>query len=104
MHPRHFLKAGLLCLLLVTGFVTGWEMYLRSKGVNAAFDDGPLLWSDKRAKVYTTPDKATIFIGSSRIKYDLDIETWRNFTGEDAVQLAMEGSSPLPVLDDLAAD
>jgi hypothetical protein len=63
------------------------------------------LWADKRAKaVKFAADKATVFIGSSRIKYDLDIATWRKLTGGEPVQLAMEGNSPLPVLDDLAND
>jgi len=104
MSSNLFLKAGLFTLLAVALFIAGWELYLRGKGVDVAFDDGAQLWSDKRARVYTAPDKATVFIGSSRIKYDLDISTWRNLTGEDAVQLAIEGSSPLSVLDNLAAD
>lgn len=104
MQSRHFLKAGILSFSMVAVFIAGWESYLRSKGVNVAYDDGGPLWADKRQRVYNSPGKATVFIGSSRIKYDLDIDTWRNLTGEDAVQLAMEGCSPLPVLDDLAAD
>lgn len=104
MSSNQFLKAGLFTLLSVALFIAGWELYLRSKGVDIAFDDGAQLWSDKRARVYSPADKATVFIGSSRIKYDLDIHTWRKLTGEDAVQLAIEGSSPLSVLDDLAAD
>jgi hypothetical protein len=54
--------------------------------------------------VYEPADKATVFIGSSRNKYDLDIPTWESMTGDHAVQLAIEGNSPLPVLDDLAND
>ena len=62
------------------------------------------LWADKRARVYDPADKATVFIGSSRIKYDLDIHTWRALTGKDAIQLANVGSSPRAVLTDLAND
>src|SRR5688572_7357781 len=104
MENRHFLKAGMFALLIVVLFVSGWEWWLRNKGVNIAYDDGPQLWSSKRAKVYTPADEATVFIGSSRIKYDLDIATWKSLTGEEPIQLAMEGSCPLPVLDNLAAD
>jgi hypothetical protein len=104
MQSKHFLKAGLLMLFLVAGFVIGWELYLRNKGMNISYDDGGPLWSDKRAEVYKPSDEATVFIGSSRIKYDLDIPTWKKLTGEEAVQLAMEGNSPLPILDDLATD
>ncbi len=104
MESNHFPKVALLTLFLVAAFIAGWEFFLRSKGIQIAYDDGKELWSNKRAKVYQPSNEATVFIGSSRIKYDLDIATWRKLTGEDAVQLAMEGTSPLPVLDDLAAD
>jgi len=84
--------------------VGGWEFYLRQKGVPISYDDAAELWSDKRAKVYGPSDGATVFIGSSRIKYDLDINTWRKITGKDAIQLAMEGNSPLTILEDLGND
>lgn len=43
------------------------------------------------------PDKSTVFIGSSRIKFDLDIDTWEGITGDHAIQLACVGSTPIPV-------
>jgi hypothetical protein len=104
MQDRHFFKAGMFALSLVVLFVSGWEFWLRNKGVGVAYDDGPQLWADKRGRVYMPADKATVFIGSSRIKYDLDIATWRSLTPDEPIQLAMEGSSPLPALFDLAAD
>ncbi len=104
MQPNKFFKAGLLCLFLVIAFSVTWEWYWRSKGVTIAYDDGKELWADKRAMVYEPADKATVFIGSSRNKYDLDTDTWRSFTGEEPIQLAFEGASPLPILDDLAND
>ncbi|MBK6635955.1 MAG: hypothetical protein IPG38_18215 [Chitinophagaceae bacterium] len=54
--------------------------------------------------VYEPADKSTVFIGSSRIKFDLDIPTWEQITGDHAIQLACVGSSPVPVLEDLAND
>ncbi|NJO24506.1 MAG: hypothetical protein HC867_00140 [Bacteroidia bacterium] len=93
-----------MTLLFVSVSVISWELYLRNKGVTIAFDDGPELWSAKRATVYEPADKATVFIGSSRIKFDLDIDTWQTITGETAIQLAEEGSSPMLVLEDLAND
>lgn len=93
-----------LALVLVTGAVSCWEIFLRNKKIRADFDDGPELWADRRGMVYQPSDKATIFIGSSRIKYDLDIDTWQSITGTGAIQLAMVGSSPLTMLKDLADD
>ncbi len=104
METKNLAKAGILTLILVVCSVAAWEIYLCSKGIPISYDNGKELWADKRAMVYEPSDKATVFIGSSRNKYDLDIETWKSLTGDQPIQLAMEGTSPLPVLDDLAND
>ena len=104
MQTSSFTKAGILMLILVLGFFVCWEIFLRNKNIKIAYDDGESLWADKRAMVYEPADKATVFIGSSRNKFDLDIATWQKLTGDHAIQLAIEGNSPLPVLADLAAD
>jgi hypothetical protein len=104
MSTNSLLKAGIFAIIIVTAFFASWEIFWRSKGYTINYDDGKILWADKRARVYDPADKATVFIGSSRIKYDLDIPTWEKITGTHAIQLAIEGSSPLPVLEDLASD
>jgi len=104
MDSKNLVKAGILTLVLVIISIASWELYLRSNGHSISYDDGEALWADKRAKVYETSDKATVLIGSSRNKFDLDIETWQSITGEKAIQLAFEGASPLPVLHNLAND
>ena len=101
---RLFLRAGILACIIVSATLISWEWYLRQQGRGVAYDDGGSLWSDKRKQVYEPANKATVFIGSSRIKYDLDILTWQSITGDHAIQLANVGSSPLPVLYDLADD
>ncbi|MFT3682702.1 MAG: hypothetical protein QM791_20765 [Ferruginibacter sp.] len=104
MASNHLAKAAMLMVVIILAAVTSWELYLRNKGLEVTYDDGGPLFADKRAMVYEPQDKATVFIGSSRIKYDLDIPTWEAMTGDHAIQLACVGSSPLPVLKDLAAD
>lgn len=89
---------------ITLSFIIFWEAYLRSTGIGISYDDGPELWSDKRSMTNLPQDKATVFIGSSRNKYDLDIATWESLTGEKAIQLAFEGTSPMPTLDHLAND
>jgi len=104
MHTKHLLKAGILGLVLVTTFILGWERYWRSKGYVATYNDDKVLWANKRHEVYQSKEKATVFIGSSRIKFDLDIPTWESLTGEKAIQLALVGTSPRLLLEDLAND
>lgn len=104
MQPTNYKKAGLLALLLSIIALVSWEYSLRNKGADPSFDDNNALWANKRGMVYEPKDKATVFIGSSRIKFDLDIPTWESLTGNHAIQLANVGSSPRPVMEDLAND
>ncbi len=102
MDKGNFTKAAIFTMIVVCVGIFCWELFLRKSGNDISFDDGSALWSDKRDDVYKK--NATVFIGSSRIKYDLDIDTWKSHTGEEVVQLAMEGTNPRPILDDLAND
>lgn len=104
MPSNQFLKAGLLAIALIIVFISSYELYWRSQGFTPTFNDDEALWAAKRREVYKPACSATVFIGSSRIKFDLDIDTWRQITGEDAVQLALVGTNPRPLLDDLADD
>jgi hypothetical protein len=97
-------KAAILMVVLVVVSIVSWELYLRNSGLKISYDNLEPLWADKRAMVYEPADKAVVFIGSSRIKYDLDIATWEAITGTKAVQLACEGTNPVPILFDLADD
>jgi hypothetical protein len=104
MASSNSVKSAILATILVLIAVTSWEMYLRGKGIKPDYDDSPELWADKRAMVYEPANKATVFIGSSRMKYGLDVTTWENIAHTHAIQLSMVGSSPLLFLDDLAND
>jgi hypothetical protein len=104
MQPNNLKRAGLFALFISFLTILCWEIHLRKLGNKVSFDDNEALWADKRARVYQASDKATIFAGSSRIKYDVDISTWEALTGENAIQLANVGSNPRLVLTDLAND
>jgi len=104
MLEKNFKRAGILTLALVIISLACWEIYLRSSNFPISYDDDAALWSTKRIEVYQPADSATVFIGSSRIKFDLDIPTWEKITGNKVIQLSMVGTSPRPFLDDLAND
>lgn len=90
--------------VLVIAFIVAWETYWKKQGFIPTYNDDKTLWSVTRAEAYQPAEEATVFIGSSRIKFDLDIPTWKRTTGEDAIQLSLVGTSPLILLDDLAKD
>ena len=105
MDSNSIKKSAILMLVIVTIALVGWEIRLRNIGVTTTYDVGDALWSDKRAMVYEPKDKVTVFIGSSRMKYDIDIPTWESITGGNKViQLAQDGSNPIPVLLNFADD
>jgi len=104
MDEKSLFKSAVLTLVIVVTVTLSFEIYFRNQGVTIDYDDGESLWANNRSMVYEPTNKSLVFIGSSRIKYDLDLPTWKTLTSVHAIQLAMEGSSPRPVLTDLAND
>ena len=97
-------KAGGVALLLTLAFVIGWESYWRSQHFELSYNDDEPLWAYHRKQIYDSSPSAPVLIGSSRIKFGMDLSTWEQITGKAPVQLAQVGTSPRLVLDDLAND
>lgn len=104
MTLQHLTKSAVCMLLLVVVSVFLWEYYWRDKGFSVAYDDDEALWAKNRSLVYQPQESSTVFIGSSRIQFDLDIPVWEKNTGEHAVQLALHGACPRLALENLAND
>ncbi len=104
MHTSSLVKAGLLAAVLALAFVAGWERYWRRQGLVLSYNDDESLWASTRKRIYQSSPARPVFIGSSRIKFDLDQDTWAGLTGQRPVQLALVGTSPRPVLTDLGND
>ncbi len=83
-----------------------WEGCWRWKGFVPSHKDDVGLWSDERDRLKEAPlSPAPIaVIGTSRIYYGLDTRLVEGTTGRPLMQLAINGTSPVPVLEDLAAD
>ncbi len=93
-----------MALLLTLAFVAAWETYWRSQGFKNSYNDDESLWAYHRRRVYDASPAAPVLIGSSRIKFGIDLATWEAVTGGAPIQLAHSGTSPRPVLKDLAED
>jgi hypothetical protein len=104
MKTSIYLKAGWFALVFVLLFVAGWELYWRQRGFQFSFNDDESLWAFTRKKIYTTSPARPVFIGSSRVKFDIDLAEWQKRSGYEPVQLALVGTSPRPVLTDLGND
>ncbi|GAB3317128.1 hypothetical protein GCM10027299_08170 [Larkinella ripae] len=104
MKPTNYSKAAGLTLVLVLAFVAGWEAYWRHEKFALAYNDDESLWANTRKQIYQSSPARPVVIGSSRIKYDLDLATWQRMTGEKPIQLSIVGTSPRPLLTDLGND
>lgn len=92
--------------LAITGAV-GAELGLRRFGYEPSLTDSPEVWALFRASVYPRfpGEKVIVLIGGSRIQLDVDRSLMEKELGDyRVVQLAIDGSSALPVLYDLARD
>ena len=97
--------AALVALALAAIGIGAWEMYWRvDQRVVPAYRNSDGQWAEARRRLDRSEPNATAFIGSSRTQFDIDLDAWEELTGVHGVQLALEGSNPLPILTDLADD
>ena len=104
MQPNNLKRAGLFALLISVIIILSWEFHLRHQGNTIYYDDNEAMWAHYRGMVYEPSDESTVFIGSSRMKFSLDIPPGRPLQGIMFIQLSNVGSDPVPYLMDLADD
>lgn len=102
--PRAHPRAFVLVLAVVVVALGGYELALRSLGMTPHVHDDLGLWSLARERAESPDPSLVVFVGASRIQWDVDLDTWAQRTGQTPVQLAMAFTSALPVLEDLAED
>lgn len=91
----------LLLLLVLLGL---WEYGWRAYGSVPGYANSNGEWAMQRERIDRGEGSKTVLIGSSRVLFDIQLPVWAEGTGERPIQLALEGTSSLPVLEDLAAD
>ena len=97
--------AAMLAVVVAAIGLGAWEAYWRvGQQVVPSYRNSDGQWAEARRRVDRSEPNATVFIGSSRTQFDIDLDVWRELTGVHGVQLALEGSNPLPILTDLADD
>jgi hypothetical protein len=97
--PWKTVLAAVAALTLVA--VAGWEITARSLGYGPSLDDNADLWAEQRSRVQ--PD-SIVLVGTSRMLFNADLDVLERGLGQRPIQLALAGSSPFPVLEDLARD
>jgi hypothetical protein len=98
-HPWRGITVAVVTAVFVA--VAVWEVYCRSLGYRPTLNNTTDLWAEARCRV--EPESITI-VGDSRAWYDVDLDEIEHGLGKRPVQLALPGSCPFPVLEDLAND
>jgi hypothetical protein len=88
-------------VVLSVSATVGWELFARSRGYGPTLNDTSDLWAETRGTV--KPD-SIVLLGTSRMLFDIDLDVLEQGLGQRPKQLAIVGSSPFPILADLAAD
>jgi len=81
-----------------------WEWHWRAFGVTPSYRNSDGQWAQQRRRIDNGEGDKTVLIGASRVLSDVQLPVWERITGERPIQLAIEGTSPVPMLEDLAGD
>ena len=92
--------AFVLCAMLVGG----WELYWRAFGVTPGYRNSDAQWVMQRRRIDAGEGGRTVLIGASRTLFDTSLPVWERITGQRPIQLCLEGTSPIPILQNLADD
>jgi hypothetical protein len=97
-------RSGLAALLVALLLLGGWEAWVRSQGVTPSYRNSEGLWAEQRRMIDRGAGDGWVFTGSSRVLFNLQLDVWERLDGRRPVQLALEGSSAIPVMEQLAED
>lgn len=97
-------RVWLLALLVVVAVVGAWELVLRDAGLGPRYVDNRALWADTRHRLNDEGPEAIAMLGASRQQRAIDVLAMADAVGRPVYQLAVEGTSSLPTLENLAAD
>ena len=88
-------------LVVFLAAMGAWEAYWRSFGAVPSYSNSDAEWAQQRRRVGAN---TTVLTGASRILFDVNLDVWEKTVGERPIQLALEGTSPMMVIEDLADD
>jgi hypothetical protein len=97
-------RAFIGMLVLFAALLGAWEWHWRDFGAKPGSVNSFGLWAAQRRRIDAGEGNATVLIGASRILFDVQLPQWESLAGQRPIQLALQGTSPLSFMEDLAAD
>ncbi len=104
MRLRDWGRVWLIGLLTTVIFLGCWEIFWRTRGFQPTIQDDWGIWAKVRRQAVSQGERAIILVGASRIQTGLHPDIFEEVTGKRPLVLAIDGSSPIPVLENLAED
>lgn len=96
--------AALVALVVFVAGIAAWEARWRAYGAEPGYTNSDGQWAIQRRRIDAGEGDALVLLGTSRMLFDVRLDVWESLAGERPIQLALEGTSPLFALEDLADD
>lgn len=104
-HGGSWGRTWLLALVFCVSLLACLEGYFRFAGHRPSVMDDKSLWAYWRQKASGIGTNAIVLLGNSRMQLGFSLDAWKQmFPDQTVLQLAVDGSNPAPVLQDLASD
>ena len=95
-------RSWIIAIIFLLVAFAAWELKWRSWGAQPTYRNSDASWAMQRRRIDTGEGDKTVLLGASRVLFDVQLPVWERMLGERPIQLAVEGTSPLPMLEDLA--
>jgi hypothetical protein len=96
--------AAIIAVIVAVILLSGWEAYWRVNDAVPSYRNSEGLWAIQRRRINRGEGDKTVIVGSSRIFFNTHLHVWESESGERPIQLALEGTTPVPLMEDLADD
>jgi hypothetical protein len=102
--PNPLGVAAMIAVVVAVILMSGWEMYWRANDAVPSYRNSEGLWAIQRRRINRGEGDKTVIIGSSRIFFNTQLNIWEKEAGERPIQLGLEGTTPVPLMEALADD